>query len=141
MDLLTVGQIYFELKTYPEHRHEERFLQGLWGVEVTYVYQVYLTQGGVKIHWGVRKRGWWGEPQITKYHKVLLGALITGYPMSAASFQVVKRLPTWPLLPDQTLALQLGESPARFGAHIQMQVHITRSLPSFPGWKRKEIPR
>lgn len=58
VDFRKVDHIFLEQVAYPEHRREERFLQGFRGVKATYLYQVDMTRGGVKTHWGVQKRGW-----------------------------------------------------------------------------------
>lgn len=94
--------------------------------------KVDLTRGGIKTYWGVWKRAWRGEPEITKYQKALLGGLITDYPMPETSFRVVKNLPPWPFPPEETLTLQLVELPAmsrwRIGRPVINHSSVVRSV-------------
>lgn len=123
MKVFQSARIFLEQVEYPEQTREERFLFGLrrrsvwpFWVRNRYHYIVQVTESGVKTYWGAEQKRWWGESDIDELRKRLVGALCADSPLEMGAFQVVKQLPEWPLAADQTLALELKESPAVFEA-------------------------
>lgn len=124
MKTLKYKCLFFEQVEYPEISESERFCVGLRASKFhffrpKYVYQVDLTQKGVQTRWGVIKGSLFAEPDVERWVRMLLGAIITDYPIPMESFQVVKHLPGWDLTPKATLALELTDLPTIRGYSIE----------------------
>ena len=120
--------IFLEQLEYPDQSRSEQFVVGwrvarrsLWRGWDTFLYQVNLTAGSVKTYWGMKRWKLVGLPDMEEAQRLVVGGLITDYPLEARKFQVVKEIPQWPLVPEQTLAMELCDTPAVFEVGMRIE--------------------